>query len=239
MNPRYVALMVVAAVAMVVNPLLANDSASTLPSSSATSASLSQPAIKLAQASSSGDAASGSSDAGTSSPEPKPAAAPAPDKPVDLAPAADAPASGPNPLDKWYFQPSIVLWLPSINGTVGARGITSNVDASFIDVLQESDSVIGIGGTLEVGKGKLGGYINGYYARIEVDQDTIFGQTDIVSSIGLMGFGVTYEIGRWRMDHATTASAPARDLTLNLYGGGRQQRRGQARLCGSSYSRTR
>lgn len=226
MNPGIAAALTVSvAVLGVAAPLWADALVSTSPSSTSTSASSSQPSIQLAQASSSGDAASGSSAATSSSPpEPSsstPAAAPTTAEPVDLHSPADARPPHERPLDKWYIQPSISLWAPSINGTVGARGLSTSVDVSFIDILKESDSLLGLGGTLEFGKGKLGGYVNGFYAKIGVEKPTPLGDASIVNRLGIMGFGITYEIGRWPMEYTARSDHPARNLMLNLYGGGR------------------
>lgn len=221
MKPRMAAVLAVSvAVLAAAAPLWAGAPASTLPSSASTSAASSQPSIQMAQASSD-DAASGSAVGSPPSSAAPSSAAPAAAEPVDLHSPADARPSHERPLDKWYIQPSISLWAPSINGTVGARGLTNSVDVSFIDVLKESDSLLGIGGTLEFGKGKLGGYVNGFYAKIGVEEPTPFGDASIVNRLGIMGFGITYEIGRWPMEYTARSDHPARNLMLNLYGGGR------------------
>jgi hypothetical protein len=67
--------------------------------------------------------------------------------------AADATDSAePAPFDpKGFsldFRPQI--WLPAVNGTVGVGNKTATVDASFLDIVQNTDSVIGLSGRLTV-----------------------------------------------------------------------------------------
>ena len=136
--------------------------------------------------------------------------------------AADDPApAAVGDEDKWWFQPSIAIWAPSINGTVGAHGLTTDVDESFIDILDNSDSIIGIMGTFEMGKGKWSGFVNGMYTKIGVEHSTPFGTADLTSELSILGFGISYEIGRWPMECASGADHRARDMTLQLYAGGR------------------
>jgi hypothetical protein len=121
----------------------------------------------------------------------------------------------------WWFQPSIAIWTPSIDGTVGAHGLTTDVSKSFIDILDDSDSIIGIMGTFQAGKGRWSGFVNGMYTKIGVDKSTPFGTADLTTEMSILGFGVSYEIGRWPMECTSRDEVVARDLTLDLYVGGR------------------
>ena len=45
--------------------------------------------------------------------------------------------------DAWRFRVALYGWAPSVAGSLTARGQTVDVNASFIQILQKSDSLIG------------------------------------------------------------------------------------------------
>jgi hypothetical protein len=53
------------------------------------------------------------------------------------------------PTDRWQFGITPYVWAAGLDGQVGVRGITAAVDASFIDILQDADSFIGLEGHFE------------------------------------------------------------------------------------------
>ena len=140
--------------------------------------------------------------------------------------APDAEPSADQNLDNaespFRFELYTWVWVMGLDGTVGARGRTTDVDASFGDILDASDSVFAFSGRMELGYGKFAGYIDGMYADLGVDDvrgpegletfDISFEQT-------ILDFGLMYRI----VDHKPTGKAAAnpRNLTLDLYGGGR------------------
>ncbi|MFO0875360.1 MAG: hypothetical protein U0575_15515 [Phycisphaerales bacterium] len=151
-----------------------------------------------------------------------PAAAPPATASPATAPPGSASAVPAHDENHWWFQPSLALWLPGADGTVGVRGQKTTVNKSFIDVLDDSSTVFGFGGTLDFGYDKIGGFINGYYAQINVNDITVpLGTADIHTDYSIMGFGVSYEIGRWRMGDTVDAHGVPRDLTLRATAGGR------------------
>ena len=60
--------------------------------------------------------------------------------------------------DAWRFRVVLYGWAPSVAGSLTARGQTVDVNASFIQILQKSDSLIGYMGYFEANKGKVGFY---------------------------------------------------------------------------------
>ncbi|MFN9971431.1 MAG: hypothetical protein ACK58T_16225, partial [Phycisphaerae bacterium] len=58
--------------------------------------------------------------------------------------------------------------MTSINGTMGVRGVTTDVDASFLDILDKSDSIIGLMGALDVEVDRFVMQINGAFTKAEV-----------------------------------------------------------------------
>ncbi|MCI0675338.1 MAG: hypothetical protein L0Y42_06120 [Phycisphaerales bacterium] len=139
----------------------------------------------------------------------------------DLVPAAEPALAAVADPDAWWFQPSLAIWAPSIDGTVGARGLTTDVSVSFTDILEDADSVIGISGTFEMGTGKWSGFVAGMYTKIGVDEPTPFGTAELDTELALLSFGIAYEVGRWPMETASRADQPARDGKVDVYAGGR------------------
>lgn len=59
------------------------------------------------------------------------------------------------------------IWATSFNGTVGARSVKLDVDATFIDVLDQSDSVIGFMGAIDLEVDRLVFQLNGAYSKAD------------------------------------------------------------------------
>lgn len=135
--------------------------------------------------------------------------------------AAEPPPGAPDP-GSWWAQVNLTLWLPGLDGTIGVRDVTADVSVSVIDVLEDADSVIGLAGSLLMGQGKLGGYVGGFWSRVGVDTTVPLGSAEITSDIGILDFGLSYEVGRWPMEWTARPGAEAaRDLVLVAYAGGR------------------
>ena len=78
--------------------------------------------------------------------------------------AAEPPAmADPEP---WRFNLALYGWAMSIGGNVTVRNQTIDTSASFIDLVQKSDSLIGFMGYFEANKGRLGVYTDLVFARL-------------------------------------------------------------------------
>ena len=112
--------------------------------------------------------------------------------------------------DAWRFRVALYGWAPSVAGTVTARGQTVDVNASFIQLLQKSDSLIGYMGYFEADKGKVGFYLDTVWARLGFDSSTtsyrnpVAGvqisasrNTALTYSFAIIEAGGLYEIARW------------------------------------------
>lgn len=114
------------------------------------------------------------------------------------------------------------IWLVGFDGNVGAGGLTSEVDASFGDVLDASDSIFAFAGRLEVGYGKIAGFLDGMYSDLGADDHrSPDGATrfDIEMQQGLLDFGMMYRVVDVEPSGDGAPHKP--DLTLDLYAGGR------------------
>lgn len=109
------------------------------------------------------------------------------------------------------------IWAMSIDGdlTIGER--TAAVDADFVEVLENSDSLIGLAGRLELWYGRVGAFVDGAYARIGVDDiPTQRGTVDVETEIAIVDFAVQYRL----VQAPGGAEGSGRGLTLDLYAGG-------------------
>src|SRR4030095_2682549 len=114
--------------------------------------------------------------------------------------AASAGAAEPTP-DKWQFSIAPYVWATALNGDLAVRGRRADIDASFIDILQDTDSIIGLEGRVEVRKGSWGGYVDGIYNRLGASQDFARAASiDVVNKLGIVEAPVFYRIGKWPLE---------------------------------------
>jgi len=112
--------------------------------------------------------------------------------------------------DAWRFRVALYGWTPSVAGGLTARGQTVDVNASFIQLLQKSDSLIGYMGYFEADKGRVGFYLDTVWARLGFDSSTttfrnpIAGlqistshNTAVTYSFAIIDAGGIYEIAKW------------------------------------------
>jgi hypothetical protein len=86
-------------------------------------------------------------------------------------------------------------WLSGMTGDVGARGVKTSLDESFVDILDASDSVIGFFGRGDLRKGRLGFYVEGGYMRLGVDNvSTPIGEADDKFDLGLVDAAILVRV---------------------------------------------
>jgi hypothetical protein len=81
----------------------------------------------------------------------------------------DGPAAGPSAgydPDAWRFRFALYGWAPSISGSLTARGQATDVNASFIQTLQASNSLLGYMSYFEANKGPVGFYTDTVWAKL-------------------------------------------------------------------------
>ena len=132
---------------------------------------------------------------------------------------ADEPAA-----EGWKFSLTPYVWMTGLEGQVGLRGITAAVDASFIDILQDTDSVIGLEGHFEARYGPWGGFFDGLWTKLGADGIPA-GRTTlrVEMQLALMELGGLYHLGEWSLDLGSSdfmAKGEPR-LAIDLYAGGR------------------
>ena len=73
---------------------------------------------------------------------------------TDLGPAPGAvPADA--PADRWQVEVTPYGWLINLKGENTVEGITASVDATFIDIVEEADTIVALEGRMEARKGRF------------------------------------------------------------------------------------
>lgn len=122
----------------------------------------------------------------------------------------------------WRIQFNTWVWVTAYDGSVGIGDRKADVDASFTDIVDASDSILAFSGRLEVGYGRWGGYIDGFYADLASDDETGpdgVADVDIEMKQTIVDFGVMYRLADWEPTGAGAASP--HNAALDLYAGGR------------------
>lgn len=132
-------------------------------------------------------------------------------------PAAAQTAAPPVDPEAWRFNAASYGWLMSVSGSVTARGQTVDTNASFIDLVQKSNSLVGLMGYFEADKGKAGVYLDIVYTDLSFGanntsyRNPIAGLKITTSSSAALNYklfiaevGGVYELARWR--HAEGSS---------------------------------
>jgi len=126
---------------------------------------------------------------------------------VASGPAQDASGGDPDP---WRFRVALYGWAPSVAGNLTARGQTIDVNASFIQMLQKSDSLIGYMGYFEADKGKVGFYLDTVWAKLGFASSSTSSRNPIAGlqvstssntvatySFAIIEAGGLYEFAKW------------------------------------------
>jgi hypothetical protein len=113
----------------------------------------------------------------------------------------------------WHVTFAPYAWAPGFYGDVSVQGRDAKLDASFRDTLENTDTLVGLQGHLEVTRGRWGVYGDILYLKTKVKDAGITG-LDATNRMWLIEFGAQY-----RLIDTTTDRVPG--LTLDVYGGGR------------------
>jgi hypothetical protein len=113
----------------------------------------------------------------------------------------------------WHVTISPYLWATGLYGDVTVRGRKAELDATFVDILEDTDTLVGFQGHLEVTRGRWGAYGDVFYVKAKVEDVGPVG-LDVTSRLWFIDFGAQVRI----LD-TTTDRVPG--LTLDVYGGAR------------------
>ena len=85
---------------------------------------------------------------------------------ADLGPGPGTSYVEPPPVNPWKFSFTPYGWFTGINGNVTARGHTVDVDESFIEIAEKSDSFAALMGYFEAHKGRFGFFTDAVWADL-------------------------------------------------------------------------
>ncbi|UCE64397.1 MAG: hypothetical protein JSU59_04450, partial [Nitrospirota bacterium] len=125
---------------------------------------------------------------------------------------------------EWRFAFIPYIWITSMSGEMTVRGQTIDIDASFGDILENSDSVFAFNGILAARKGRWGGYLDGTYMKLGTDDSKIGQSTvDTTNQLAYFEFGGLYRLGEgvWGADWQAGKPAKGRRWFLDFIAGGR------------------
>ncbi|MBI2738825.1 MAG: hypothetical protein HYX38_20035 [Rhodospirillales bacterium] len=136
--------------------------------------------------------------------------------------AREAAAPAANDPDPWRFEAAAYGWLMSAAGSTTAKGRTVDFDASFIQLLQKSDSLIGYMGYFEADKGRIGFYADLVFARLGFtntmlnDRNPVAGlkvsttaNAALTYSMTIVETGGLYELHRWSGSEGSSTALDA------------------------------
>jgi hypothetical protein len=129
-----------------------------------------------------------------------------------LASATVARAEDEDP-NAWHVTVIPYLWAAGLYGDVTVHGATAHLDASFVDLLDHTDTLVGLQGHLEVTRGPLGVYGDFFYVKTKVEDAGVTG-LDVTSKMWFVEFGAQF-----RVLDTTTDRVPG--VTFDIYAGGR------------------
>ena len=127
--------------------------------------------------------------------------------------------------DDWRFAATIYGWAVNLNGSATARGNTVDINASVIDLLQKSNSLIGFMGDFEADKGPFGFFVDVVWAQLAIPASRAAYANPIAGvklslqanaadtlSMTIIEAAGLYEVAKWpASDQSFTA--------LDIYGG--------------------
>lgn len=160
---------------------------------------------------------------------------------ADLGPYKSEPLAEPAPLpSQWQFNFTPYGWLMGIDGDVTVRGHTVDVNESFIDLVEDSDSLIALMGFFEARRGRFSLFSDLVWADLTFSgniqrQANPIANLNVLASanakldyeLTIIQTGASYEIARWSRNGASTAldlMASARywnqsvDVSVNVTG---------------------
>jgi hypothetical protein len=133
------------------------------------------------------------------------------------------------PLDTWSFTLAPYFWMPSLNGSATVRGRTTNVNVTFVDILEHTEfpkDLFGVMTYFEARNGRYSFFGDVVYLKIGLNGDmtrsrgTDAFNASLGTSAGLTikmviaQLAAAYEVGRW-----ASTSGPNSSTAVDLYGG--------------------
>ena len=114
---------------------------------------------------------------------------------------------------QWQFSFTPYGWMTSVNGNTTAAGHTVDIDASFFDIVEKSDSIMALMGYFEARKGRFGFFTDVVWEDLSFDVHrdvsrnpfarfpnvnvAIEGNAQLDYQSTIIQSGIAYELARW------------------------------------------
>jgi len=122
----------------------------------------------------------------------------------------------------WSFRFTPYGWLTSMKGTQTVRGRSSKVDASFIDIVEKSDTLVGLMGTFEARNGPFSLYGDLVWSKVGIEGGNVRARTPAPGITGTVGRAVELDVQMAIVEvGAAYEVARAGPLALDVLGGAR------------------
>lgn len=117
----------------------------------------------------------------------------------------------------WNLTIAPYFWAAGINGDVGVRNVSTNVDESFSDILQH----LTFGGMLlsEARKDRLAFFFAPLYVRLGDRSNPGPFSVDVDAGIAVIGAGASYRVAEWNLD--PSGDGPPRKAWIEPLAGAR------------------
>ena len=154
-----------------------------------------------------------------------------------LTSAADVPVAMPAKVavepapqeSSWAFRFTPYAWLTALDGSTTAKGNTVDIDASFIDIVEKTDTLVALMGYFEARNGRFGLFADIVFQKLGLDSSSIRSRNitpriggTLSTSLGLdikmvtMEVGAAYEVLRWNAPGGAASFA-----AIDVMAGGR------------------
>jgi hypothetical protein len=141
------------------------------------------------------------------------------DVPTAAPPVVEAPPPMPS---SWSFRVVPYGWLTALDGTQTVRGRSVKVDASFIDIVEKSDTLLALMGTFEARHGPFSLYGDAVWTKIGVEGGNVRSRTLTPGVTGALGTSLKFDIEMAIVEvGATYEIARAGALAFDILGGAR------------------
>ncbi len=135
--------------------------------------------------------------------------------------------AGESQTDEWKFSATPYVWAISLNGDITIKNRSLSVDASFLDIVEASDSIFAFMGHFDATKGKWGLFFDPAYMNVSAEKgvnlESVNVSVDATMELAIIEFGGTYRIADWAVGPKGKESKNAKDQTawLDAMVGGR------------------
>ena len=102
--------------------------------------------------------------------------------------------------DGWSFNPSPFIWALGLDGDATVKGVSGSINASFVDIMEESDSIFAYNGRFEAVNGDWTIQLTPTYIKIGADDNDITNTSikfDATSTLAIVETTLLYRVAEW------------------------------------------